>query len=83
MGIRQIHQNFQTVYHTSKSITQPLIKQIVKQSNILPDAEEVKEASSETIKYRQGASNADNLGSPGNNAERKGLQQLKNNVLLQ
>ena len=50
MGIRQLHPNASKVYWTSKTITTPLIKQIIKQSDTLPKEEEVKKARTTTMR---------------------------------
>ena len=49
MGIRRLHTNSDTTYTTSKKITSPLARQILKQSNILPNEEAVKDARSKTM----------------------------------
>jgi hypothetical protein len=49
MGIRQLHQNSSKSYQTSKTITTPLIKQILKQSDTLPQEDEVKKARTTTM----------------------------------
>ena len=49
LGIRQIHQNSSDTHKTSKTITMPLTTQIIKQSNILPDVEAVRNARSTTM----------------------------------
>ena len=57
MGIRQLHTNSTKTYHTSKSITKPLTKEIINQSYYLPNEEDVKSARTTTmtkVKKEQG-----------------------------
>ena len=49
LGIRQNHQDSETNHWASKAITSPLISEIVKQSDTLPDEEKVRSARSETM----------------------------------
>ena len=49
LGIRRIHDNSQQNYATSKHITTPLIIEIIKQSDSLPDEEDVTEARSDAL----------------------------------
>ena len=49
LGIRRIHEKSMQSYSTSRKIMSPLINQIKKQSSLLPDEEEVKEARSNVM----------------------------------
>ena len=49
MGIRRIGPNARKSHWTSRKITDPLVKQIMQQSNDLPSEDEVKEARSKTM----------------------------------
>ena len=49
LGIRQLHRNSAANYHSSKTITAPLVTEIVKQSENLPNKEQVKIARSKTM----------------------------------
>ena len=43
MGLRWVNKHSEQAYETSKSITKPLVRQIIDQSDLLPDASEVSE----------------------------------------